>query len=134
MSPDAAVDEMLAVFKGYWDTTGYAAVWSDNAAAPPLSETPWARVTVRHDTGGQSSLTNAVGAKKHTHGGTLWVQLFIPMGQGPAMGYTLSRAVLQAYRDARGAVWYRKHRFREAGDDGAYQMFNCLIDFTYDDL
>lgn len=133
-APDAARDEILAVFKATWDLTGYAVVWSDNAAQPPAAEQPWARVTLRHADGRQTSLTNAGGAKKHTHVGTLYVQLFLPIGQGVTMGYPLARQVLQAYRAARGSVWYRNHRFREVGDDGAFEQINCLIDFTYDDL
>lgn len=133
MTPDAARDEMLAVFKTAWDTTGYAVTWSDVPGAVPPSSAPWARVVVRHAEGRQGSLTDANGAKLHTYTGTLWAQIFVPIGQGVSMGYTLARLVLQAYRDARGAVWYRNQRFREAGNSGAFEQVNCLIDFTYDD-
>lgn len=133
MTPEAARDEMLAVFKAAWDTTGYSAQYPDLPGKPPQAEEPWARITVRHELGGQTSLTNAAGAKKFTHVGSLFVQVFVPIGQGGSMGYPLAKLVLDAYRQARGAVWYRNHRFREVGNDGAFTQFNCIIDFTYDD-
>lgn len=132
MTIDEARDEILAVFKAAWDTTGYSAVWSDLPSDPPSTDAPWARPMLRHATGGQSSLANATRLKLHTHTGTLWVQIFVPLGQGDTVGYTLAQLVLNAYRDARGAVWYRNHRFREAGNSGAFAQVNCLIDFSYD--
>lgn len=133
-SIDEATDEMLTVFKDAWDLTGYAAVWSDIPGSVPQTEEPWARVTVRHADGGQTSLANAQGARMFTHTGTLWVQLFVPMGQGGTKGYELAQLVLSAYRSARGAVWYRNHRHREAGKSGAFEQVNCLIDFSYDTI
>lgn len=133
MTPDAARDEMLAVFKAVWDVTGYAVAWSDiPGGKPPAAEEPWARVTLRHGPGGQSSLADSSGAKQHTLRGTLWVQLFVPIGQGVTKGYELAHTVLSAYRAARGAVWFTNHRFREAGNSGAFEQINCLIDFSYD--
>lgn len=133
MSPEAAKDEMLAVFKAMWDPTGYTAAYPDVPAIPPPTDAPWARITVRHELGGQTSLSNAAGAKKWTHVGTLFVQLFTPIGQGGTVGLQLVKPVLDAYRNARGVVWYRNHRFREIGNDGAFNQINCMVDFTYDD-
>ncbi len=132
-TPDQAIDLMLAVFKAAWDQTGYTARYPDNPGGPPQNAEPWARVTVRHALGGQTSLGNSSGSIKYTHAGSLIIQIFVPMGDGMGSGYVLARTVLKAYRDARGAVWYRNHRFREVGSDGAYTQINCTIDFSYDD-
>lgn len=132
MTPDTARDEMLAVFKTVWDATGYPVLWPDVPGAPPASG-PYARVTVRHAVGKQTSLSSATGAKLVTHMGTLWISVFIPIGQGGTTGYTLVQSILGAYRAARGSVWYRNPRFREVPDTtGAYSHFNTMIDFTYD--
>lgn len=134
MTPEEARDAMLTVFKDAWDTTGYAAVWSDiPGSKPPVAEEPWARVTVRHGDGKQNSLANSSGGRIYGHMGTLWVQLMCPIGDGGTRGLQLARLVLQAFRDARGEPWYRNHRFRESGNDGAFSVTTCLIDFTYDD-
>jgi hypothetical protein len=131
VSPEQAVDEMSAVFVAAWDPA-YPVLWPDVAGAVPAGG-PWARVTVQHFDGGQSSLANDVGAKKHTAKGTLTVQVFAPVGNGKVTGYQLAYVVLQAYRNARGSVWYRNQRMREAGNSGAHEQTNVLIDFTYDD-
>lgn len=132
-TPEQARDEMLAVFKAAWDPTGYTAIWSDIPGTVPASEAPWARVTVRHQDGRQGSLSNQAGVTRHTYTGTLFVQLFVPVGQGLTLGYTLARLVVQAYRTARGAVWYRRQQFREAGNSGAFEQINVTVEFTYDD-
>lgn len=67
------------------------------------------------------------------HRGTLFIQIFIPAGQGEP-GYALTRAVLAAYRIATGSVRYTNHRFSEQGADGAFTVFLCKIDFAYDDF
>lgn len=127
---------MFSVFKSTWDATGYAAVWPDvPGSAPPASEEePWARPTILHADGGQSSLSNAEGSKMWDNSGTLFLQLFIPVGQGATLGYQLARSVLSAYRSARGSVRYTRHRMRENGRDGAFSVFLCLVDFAYDDF
>jgi hypothetical protein len=133
MSPGEARDEMLAVFKAAWDPTGYAAVWTDVAEDVPANDAPWARPSVRHFDGRHSSLANHAGVTKHTAAGILTVQVFAPKGDGGTKAYELAHLLRRAYSTARGSVWYRNPRIREAGDSGAYTQINVLIDFTYDD-
>lgn len=132
MTAEEARDEMLAVFKAVWDPTGYTVVWSDVPGAPPTTEQPWARVSVRHGPAAQSSLSSAAGVMKYTSVGTLWIQLFTPIGQGATLGYQKAQSILTAYRNASGDVWYRNHRLREVPSYRAFSQLNCLIDFTYD--
>lgn len=132
MTPDLARDEMLAVFKAAWDSTGYAAAYPDVPAEPPAAA-PWARPTVQHATGGQATLSGANGARRWTNRGILTVQVFAPAGDGMKTAYDLAQRVLVAFRQARGVVWYRNHRLREAGTSGAFSQVNVLVDFTYDE-
>lgn len=136
MTPEAARDEIFRVFKSTWDATGYAAVWPDtpDQTPPESEEVPWARVTLQHQDGGQNSLANHAGSKMWEHVGTLFIQIFVPAGQGATPGYPLVRKVMNAYRVARGAVRYTSHRFRETGRDGAFNGFLVLVDFAYDDF
>lgn len=123
---------MLAIFKACWDTTGYPAVYSDVGGAP--GNTAWARVTLRHATGGQSSLAGADSTRRWTQTGTLTAQVYAPKGDGLSEAYRLAELVVNAYRDARGgSVWYRKPRMREAGSSGAFEQINVLVDFSYDE-
>ncbi len=134
MTADEARDEMLAVLKAAWDTTSVPAnvSYPDKPFTPP-ADAAWARATIRTATGRQSSLGGAMGAKRYTQTGTLWVQVFAPAGDGMVTAYALAQTVVNAYRTARGTVWYRNPRWQEVGASGAFEQVNCLIDFTYDD-
>lgn len=132
MTPDQARDEMLAVFKAAWDTTGLQATYTDIPGSVPDTEAAWARVTIQHADGGQTGF-GATEVKRFTNVGILTVQVFAPKGDGKTEAYRLAQLVLVAYCQARGSVWYRKQRIREAGSDGAYEQINVLADFNYDD-
>lgn len=135
MTPEAATDEILGVFKAAWDGTGYAPpLWSGTVGGPPTAPAPWVRVGVQHADGRQTGFSvGGSSGRLYTHSGFVWVQLFVPEGQGRELALQLARLVLNAYRTARGSVWYRNHRFREAGSSGGYAQVNCNIDFAYDD-
>lgn len=132
MTSDQARDEILAIFKAAWDTTGYIALYPDVGGKPP-DDAAWARVQTRHATGRQSSLTGGLGTKRWTQVGVLTVQVFAPQGDGMKEVYRLAELVLNAYRDAHGSVWYRNPRMREVGTSGAFEQINVLVDFTYDE-
>lgn len=132
MTPDQARDEMLAVFKVAWDTTGLAAIYTDVPGSVPTGDAAWARVTIRHAEGGQTGF-GATEVKRYTQGGTLTAQVFAPVGDGSTRAYALIQLLLLAFSQARGSVWYRNQRFKEAGADGAFEQINFLTEFTYDD-
>ena len=137
MTADEARDAILAVFKAAWDTTSVPAnvVYSDKAGGEPFGASAWARVVLRHATGRQSSLSDAVGQRRWTSVGTLWVQVFAPVGDGMVTAYGLATVVLNAYRAAPpGAVWYRNPRLQETGSSGNFEQVNILVDFSYDDV
>lgn len=137
MTPDQARDAMLKVFRDAWLLAGQTdaqATYSDVPAALSTSEQVWARVTVRHATGRQSSLTGGLGTKRYTNRGTLWVQVFAPMGDGSTAGYGATQTVVGAFRDADIGVLFRNVRFSEAGKDGAFERFDVKADFEYDEV
>jgi hypothetical protein len=134
MSPQDAIDAMYAVVKTAWDATGFTIVWTDVPGSVPAESAPWARPTVTHATGGQSSLAGATGTKRWTATGTLTVQVFAPVGDGRAKAYELAHAMMLAFRTATGPVWYRNHRLKEVGNDGAFEQINVMVDFNYDDF
>jgi hypothetical protein len=133
MTSEEAVDAILDIFKAVWDLTGFSAVYSDKPGTAPVSETIWARATVQHATGGQSSLGNEAGARRFTAEGTVFVQVFSPIGDGRTSGYKAAEIVQNAYRDARHPnVWFRNVRIVEVGDNGAFTQTNVLVTFSYD--
>lgn len=134
MTVDQARDAMLAIFKAYWDAVlpAVVAVYGDVPA--PTTPSAWARVVVRHATGGQSSLTGGLGTTKYESRGTLWIQVFAPVGDGMVRAYALAEGVVNAYRNAKIDVWFRNVRMNEVGTSGAFEQINVLVDFEYETI
>lgn len=135
MTFQEAVDRILTVFKQAWDPTGYPAIYTDVGGAPPGHKTVWARAVVRHALGGQASLMGDDNVRRWERTGTVFVQVFAPIGAGSTSAYAAAQVVADAYQSARDPdVWFRNVRINEAGGQGAFQQINVLADFTYDDV
>jgi hypothetical protein len=134
MTVQDAVDAMNAALLSAWTAAGLLAEdvrWTDIAgAALPDSNKVWCRVTVRHADGFKRVLS--VGANTHENTGTYWVQIFSPIGVGNVQGYAAVQAVVTAFRDSNGGVWFRNVRLKEVGTSGAFEQTNVLADFSYD--
>lgn len=134
MTFEEARDEMFATFLNAWKGKGFPVVWTDVPADVPSSETVWARVVLRHANGGQGSLSGDTGVKRWRREGTLFVQVFSPIGDGSSAGYNAAQTVVHAFQAARDCVWYRNIRMNEIGANGAFEQINVLVDFTYDEV
>lgn len=136
MNAQAAVDAMLAVFKTVWDAYPGApkAIYTGVPGDPPTGDVLWARVTVQHATGAQSSLASDVGTRRFTARGFVWVQVFAPTGDGSTGARAAAQAIVNAYRTARLAVLFRDVGLVEMGSDGAYSRVDVKANFEYDDI
>jgi hypothetical protein len=134
MTHDEARDEMLAIIKLMGANENVPITYTDVPAQVPNNDTVWARVTVRHATGTQGSLTGGLGTTLYDRGGTLWVQVYAPRGDGSVAGYGKAEAFQNAIQDWKGAVWFRNVRVEEAGADGAYERVDVKADFEYQDV
>lgn len=131
-----AVDTILGVFKGVWDTYPGAplAVYQDNPGAPSGVDKLWARATVQHAPTSTQTLAGAVGTRRFDARGFVWVQVFAPLGDGLTGARTAAQAIVNAYRDARLAVWFRDVNLIEMGGDGAFSRVDVKANFEYDDV
>lgn len=134
-------DHALEVFKAVWDLTSYPAVYTGTARpADTDGDSPsvnaWARATIRHADGFQSSLTGPLEElKRFTNIGTVFIQIFGKAGDGSTLAYDLAQIVATAYRKSRNnPVWFRRVRINEIGTRGPYEQVNVLANFTYDDV
>lgn len=135
MTFDEARDIILGVFKAAWDPTGFPAVWADVPGSASTSETVWARATIRHATGRQASLAGADGARRWSRTGTVYIQVFAPVGDGSKAGYEAAQIVVNAFQASRHSnVWFKDVRMNEAGTSGAFEQLNVLATFSYDDV
>ncbi len=132
---DEARDLICSVFKSKWDATGFPARYDDVPGDKPDSATVWARVTLRHATGGQASLSGPInGCVRHNRAGTVIVQIFAPFGGGMKAAYDAAKIVANAFEDANEEVSFTKIRINEIGINGDSQQINVLSDFTYDEM
>lgn len=135
MTYEEARDAIFGILKAVWDPTGYPIVWTDVPGEKPPSETVWARATIRHATGRQASLAGENGARRYEATGTVFVQVFAPIGDGSTAGYRAAELVKNAYNAARDDnIWFRDTRMIEVGASGAFEQFNVLSTFSYDDV
>jgi hypothetical protein len=126
----------MTVFKSVWDGTGHQATYTDVPATPPDSNSVWARAILRHATGAQASLSGPInGATRWNNGGTVFIQVFGPVGDGSSAAYDAAKIVADAYKGARNlSVWFRNVRINEVGTRGAFEQINVLADFSYDEI
>ena len=131
-----ANDEVLAVFKAAWDTTGFIAVYENVRGDKPTTTAPWARASLRNVTGRQATLANHDGVRRWRRDGILTIQIFVPLGEGLQEGYSLSKVVTDALEGTStpSAVWFRNVSVNEIGPDGEWFQFNVLAEFTYDEV
>lgn len=142
-----ARDEMLSAFIDTWGadpSSSSVQVLYENVPGEPPTEVdpatgklpPYVRVSVRHFTGGQTTLSGAVGTRTFRRDGLVTIQIFTPTGDGFVMSDTLVPIAKRAYEGKATAsgIWFRNVRNTEVGTSGAWFQTNILADFTYDEI
>lgn len=133
-----ARDQILALGTTAWQAhNDYPLLFDDSASEEiPKTSTPWARMTIRHESGEQDTLSNPLGNKLFSRRGVLIVQLFTPRGKGLQSADTLAKVFMDAYegKSTSGGVWFRNARYREIGPDGNWYQTNVTLDFEYTEL
>lgn len=131
-----ARDEILTLLKAAWDPTTYPMIYDDLKGSVPTTSTPWARATLKHFTGNQSTLANDVGNRRFSRSGNLTVQIFTESGKGLSLSDTLAKIVTDAFegQTSPSGIWFRNVRYNEAVADGNWYQVNVIVDFEYDEL
>lgn len=131
-----ARDDILTMVKTVWDTTGLTMVYDDVAGEPPAGATSWARSTIRHNEGRQTTLADAEGKKRFERTGLLIVQIFTPSGEGLSSADDLAKVISDAFEgqtSPRG-VWFKNVRVNEVGPSGNWYQVNVVVEFQYDEV
>lgn len=130
-----AIKEMIALFKPYWDTTGFPAEYPNRKALKTDALVAYARFRVQHETGGQASLANVSGKTRQRVSGFLQIEVCAPIGDGIDDAYELAEGVMNCYRGKRtpSDVWFRDVRMGEASNPHHFQV-NVIVEFTYDQI
>ena len=129
---EEAVDDMSAMFKDVWDTTGHFLHWESVKTQRDTADDPWARFVIRHATGNQNSL-GGVGARDFRRNGTIIISIFVPIGKGLSSSSILAKLATDAYEGEHSinGVWFRNVRLQEVGRDGEFFQTNVLVEFEY---
>ena len=139
---------MLTLFKEVWDadapgitldgslpTVVYEAV---GRVASPADDVPWARVTVRHTGGSQTSLAGDGPRRKFDRFGIITVSVFHPvaLARGLSVGYKLVSLARSAFegKTTPGQIWFRDARIVEVGLSGSTYQWNASAEFRYEEL
>lgn len=149
---DVARDDILGEFNTAWEANAPAVTPGGSAPvvfwdgipepAPPPDDAPWARVQIRHVTGGVTGIGGPVGERRrHTQTGIVTVQIFVPTildstPVGVSVSEELAKVALAAFRVQRttNGVIFREARINEVGSDGPWYNVNVLSDFEYDEF
>lgn len=136
-----ARDDIISLFKTYWDantasitvTVPEVRYGGTEEVSEPPSDSPWARITVLHALGEQSSF-GSTGNRNFDHSGIVTIQLFVPTKDNGFV--TMDQLIKVAVDSLEGkctdnGVWIRNVRINEQGPDRAWFNVNVLADFEY---
>ena len=131
-----ARDVLYRWVQAFWAGTSYAPLqWEGTPETVPTADAVWGRVSVRHSRGWHNSLTGAHGCIRYGRRGTLWVQVFAPIGAQHGAGYEAAQGVVNALQAAKHPnVWLHNIGLREVDSSGAFQQINVTAIFEYDEV
>lgn len=145
---DTARDEIHEVFQAAWDAGAGA---YNGGTVPPVAyegrafttpqAAPWARIRVRHVTGGQATLSGGLGGgsrPRFRKTGTVIVSIFQPVEAGgdTLQAENLAKVAKAAFegKATPSQVWFRDVVPNEVGIDGPWFQVNVIASFDYDEF
>jgi hypothetical protein len=133
-----ARDQIYALYKAAMDANSAdtVIVYDDAKTPTPEDASSWARISVRHTSGGQSTISRNGGISRYTRTGTVYVNLFEMPGAGLNSLDALAKIALDAFegKTTSGNVWFTKAQVRELGIVEGWYQTNVLINFSYDEV
>ena len=139
MNPIEARNAMLERFVEAWKATGYQYRVENMKAlagqpAIPTGDSPWAKVTIRHEDGATTSLTGAHGVRRYEAVGYIIVQLFAPSGDANSKLYELADMLVSAFTELRphDCITYSRQRFQEKPGATGMAQVNFFTNFSYE--
>jgi hypothetical protein len=140
MTITEARDEIFALLRNEWiaHASALPIFWQgETHINPPDQSQGYARATVLHSTGGQSSLGGTNGVRFSRQGVAI-IQCFGPLGIGKSL--TISEEIASMALDAfegkttPGGIWFRNCRFNEIGPADGWFQINVIAEFIYDEV
>lgn len=126
-----------AIYQAFVDGWGATTAYTfDNEKFTPPDQTPWVRLTVRHQDAGQETL-GGTGNRKFYRKGSVFIQVFVPTDDGTANADTylaLARSIFEGTRIAGTTVRFLDVIVRETGP--AKSLYEATVEaaFEYDEI
>lgn len=109
----------------------------DDSATPPPATQPYARVTIRHLDGAQTTM-GEVGNRRFSKFGNIFVQVFTPLSlkTGLTLLENLATIALGAFEGkvTPSGVWFRNAVIRESEPYQGWNQATVVANFLYDEL
>jgi hypothetical protein len=148
---EVATREIFVLLKAAWDANAAAVVGGSPLPTLPFLfedinwngrpttdiQTAWARVTIRHSNGEQSTLADRTGKARFTNYGIVLIQVFAPMrdNTGAMVSRRLASVVKAALQGkATANVWFRQATYMDVGREGTWYQFNVSANFEWDEV
>lgn len=135
---ETAQEEILERFKALWDPTSHPVEYENVAqisgqTIPPTTDTPWARVQVRHAEGAQFTLGASSANRRYNRTGTLTVQIFTTIGKGAVLGLQLAELIVAGFEphSTTSGISFFNVRTAEIGSDGSWFQVQAIAEFEY---
>ena len=131
------VDSLMTFVTSTWVAAANGApLYYDNQDAErPDVPSIFGRTVVRHTFGERASLGSAgSGSKVNRRYGDLYIQMFVPQGDGQEKLRALADSMAFALEDASFTIGVRlgDTQINELGTDGVYWQINVVTGFNYD--
>ena len=135
---EAARDDLSIFTASAWATAVTAfsptpPLFNDNLDQDvPEDGTVWGRLSIQHRSGTRASLGGS--SARFRREGILFVQVFVPLGDGTLSADQIADSLVAAFEDAGaiGNIWFRDITMREVGPDGTFHQVNIEVAFTFD--
>lgn len=143
-----ARDEIFKFVNEAWVANAAAAVgyipaieWQGKTALKIDASKFWARVSAQRVTEEQTNVSvadAALGTRRYTIAGLVFIQIFGPKSAGNAYegGNSLAEIARSSLRGKAtpSKVWFRNVRINELEPEDLYQRFNVVAEFEYDEF
>lgn len=131
-----AMREIEALMRNAWP---YKVAWPGtnfDTKKDVTAKDTWARYTIQHNFGDQSSLSDTLGKRRFNKEGNLIIQVFTPLNKGVISAYDAAEIVVKAYegKSTPSGVWFRNVRINEVPSEGSWEQINVIVDFIYDQI
>lgn len=127
-----AKEAIYQAFNTGWSVTGNQFTFENEDFTPPVNA-PWARLSIRHNSGTQDTL-GRTGNRRFERGGAVNIQIFTPQNIGVGGVSTLATTVKNIFEGVSlsgTTVIFRDVIFREIGPSNEWYQMNVEAEFNY---